>query len=585
MDTMARPAELPSTATPPGGAVLVVVTGAGVLAAAGHFTLAFADSTIEQPGLLAALASWITLPYIMAGLVAWRRRPESRLGPLMVTAGFLSFASFLGWSSNDIVFTLGMVCDFLPPVVFLHVFLAFPTGRLRSRTERLVVASAYIAAGLSLVRLGLGAEAPRNVLAVADQPAAAEWLLVFQLLTLSATSLAGIAVLLARRRRVGRPLRPMMGYLVDSFALGLLMIALLLVAGLLDWSIAQPIRLATFAVMGVAPIVFLAGLLHARLARGSLATLIVELGVNPPPDQLRDAVARALRDPSVAVAYWLPEFDSYADADGHEIALDVRPGRGRTPIERDARPVAVLMHDAALEDEPELLSSVATAVGMAIENARLQVELRARVEELRGSRIRILEAGQQERRRLERDLHDGAQQRLVALSLELAKLEERVGDDPELRTLVTTAADEVATSLVDLRDLARGIHPAIVTDHGLMVAVESLATRATLPVQVVGSVAVRLPEAVEMAAFFFVSETLTNIAKHAQATSATVTLAHEGGALHVEVSDDGIGGATTSRGTGLRGLADRVEALGGRVRVVSRAGQGTSVTAEIPCVP
>jgi signal transduction histidine kinase len=372
--------------------------------------------------------------------------------------------------------------------------------------------------------------------------------------------------------------------LVDSFSLGLLMIAGLLLAGLFGWTGVQvPLRLATFAVIGTAPIVFLAVLLQARLGRASAAQLLVDLGVNPGPAELQDAVARALRDPSARLVYKVAEYDSYADVDGRQTDLQLPPGRSITPITRDGMPVAVLLHDSGLDDDPRLLSSVAAATGMAIQNAQLQVELRARLEELRGSRIRILQAEQNERRRLERDLHDGAQQRLVALSLELGKLGFQLAEDPELRARVDAAGSEVAATLTELRDLAHGLHPAAVSDHGLAVALESLATHATVPVQVIGAPVVRLPEPVELAAFYLVCEGLANVAKHARASSAVVELTREPTNLVIEITDDGRGGATTEHGAGLRGLADRVEALGGRLQVWSPLGQGTRVRAEIPC--
>jgi signal transduction histidine kinase len=562
---------------------VLVVASAGAIA--GVLLLALATGGEgTRPGVLrGALACWLTLPYIGAGLVAWRRRPESRLGVLMVLAGFATFLNFLIWSSNDALFTIGVACQFLPPVLFLHVFLAFPSGRLEWRLERSVVTAAYLVAALTVPALLLGEESPRNVLAVIDRPGLAEALQRLQLVLVVALSLAGIGVLALRRRRTGRPLRAALGLLVDSFAVGLLMIALLLLAGLLRWSALQdPIRAATFLVVGLAPIVFLAGLHQARLGRASAAGLLVDLGVNPGAVDLQEAVARALRDPSARLAYWLSEFGSYADVDGREVDVDDLLGRSLTPILGDGTTVAVLIHDEGLDDEPELVTSVAAAAGMTIHNAQLQVELKARLEELRGSRIRILDAEQRERRRLERDLHDGAQQRLVALSLELSELEQAVTAGDELRSRLATARAEVAASLTDLRNLASGIHPATVTDHGLAVALESLATRATVPVEVIGATPDRLPPPVELAAYFLVSEGLANIAKHARASSAVVRLSRNETHLVVEVTDDGVGGAG-SEGSGLRGLADRVETLGGRLQVWSPAGGGTRLRAEIPC--
>ena len=220
---------------------------------------------------------------------------------------------------------------------------------------------------------------------------------------------------------------------------------------------------------------------------------------------------------------------------------------------------------------------------MSLEHGRLQAELRARLEELKGSRARVIDAGQQERQRLERDLHDGAQQRLIALSLQLSLLEQKLGDQPEIRAQLDGARREIALSLEELRDVARGIHPAVLTGHGLEVALESLAARAPLPVRLTVDVHRRLPERVEVAAFYVVSESLTNVARHAHATDASVAVANTAGGLLVEIVDDGVGGADTELGSGIRGLADRVEALGGRLRVWTPRGGGTRVRAEIPC--
>jgi signal transduction histidine kinase len=241
------------------------------------------------------------------------------------------------------------------------------------------------------------------------------------------------------------------------------------------------------------------------------------------------------------------------------------------------------LHDPSLEEEPQLLEAVSAAAGIAVENGRLQVELRARLEELKGSRERVIDAEQKERQRLERNLHDGAQQRLIALALDLGRLEEGLTDDPDAASRLEGARHEIALSLEELRDVARGIHPAVLSGHGLAVALESLAARASVPVRLTVDVEDRPPERVEVAAYYVASESLANIGKHARASSATVDVTRRNGDVVVEVVDDGIGGADTERGSGLRGLADRVEALSGRLRVWTPRGGGTRVRAEIPC--
>ena len=260
------------------------------------------------------------------------------------------------------------------------------------------------------------------------------------------------------------------------------------------WSGFIPVQRVTFFIVGLAPIAFLFGLLDARLARSAVGDLVVELRADPASGDLREPLARALRDPSLELAYWLPEFGAWADPTGGRFELDRRPRAGRRVIERDGEHVAALLHAPALDDEPELLDAVGAAAAIALENARLQVELRAKLEELAGSRGRIIEAGQQERKRLERNLHDGAQQRLVALSLELGLLGGKLADDPEAQARIDAARSEIAASLEELRDVARGLHPAVVSGHGLEVALESLAATSAVPVELTVEVGERLEE-------------------------------------------------------------------------------------------
>ncbi len=328
---------------------------------------------------------------------------------------------------------------------------------------------------------------------------------------------------------------------------------------------------------------FLVALLSARLAQSAVGDLVLELRSEPAPADLRDSLAHALRDPSLELAYWLPDFGVYVDLDGRPVELPDLEGRATTLIERDGEHVAALIHDPAVEEEPELLHGVQAAAGIALENGRLHAELRARLEELRGSRARIVEAAQSERQLLERNLHDGAQQRLIALSLELSLLKGRMDGDSEARAGIDRARGEIASSLSELREIARGIHPAVVSGHGLAVALEQLAARAPFPVALEVEIDGRLPEPLEVAAYYVVSESLTNVAKHAQAKTARVAVIQDENELVLEIVDDGVGGADSERGSGLRGLADRVEALNGRLRVWTPRGGGTRVKAEIPC--
>jgi signal transduction histidine kinase len=286
----------------------------------------------------------------------------------------------------------------------------------------------------------------------------------------------------------------------------------------------------------------------------------------------------------LSLIYWLPQYGSWADQDGNSTALpEPESGRQVTVVRQNEEPVAALVYDATLGDEQELVEAVSAAAGIALENGRLEAELRARLQELHGSRTRVVEAQQNERRRLERNLHDGAQQRLVALALELGLLAERTDSDPATQTRLKRARSEIAQSLDELRDIARGLHPAVVSGHGLAVALESLAVATPLHVHLHTDGLPRLPEPLEVAAYYVVSESLTNAAKHGYASHVSVKVEFTGDTLVVEIIDDGVGGADSERGTGLRGLADRVEALDGRLRIWSVTGSGTRVRADLPC--
>jgi signal transduction histidine kinase len=568
---------------PPGRSMLGTVGLAGLSAAAVSIVLILAAGS-QGSAVHAALVAWITISYVFCGLLTWWRRPESRFGVLLVAAGLAPFLSTLSTSTAALPYTLGEALRLLPPVLFLHVFLAYPSGRLKTRFERIVVAAAYVAAvGIQIARMALGGLGPENLIDVADAPGAVDALRAVQVVAVSALALCGVGVLLVRRRSVGRPLRRSRELLLYSFALALLMIAAGVVVSSQGGPALEPIRWATFAVIGVAPIAFLLGLFSARLARTAIGELVVELEADPASVDLEAALSRALGDPSLKLAYWLPDFDAYGDRSGRAVAMPPARGRSATAIEREGAPLAVLVHDPALDDEPELLEAASAATGLAVENGRLHAELQARLEEVRGSRARVIEAGQKERQRLERNLHDGAQQRLIALSLDLSRLGERLSEDADATARLERARAEIATSLAEIRAVARGLHPAVVSGHGLPVALESLAAGAPVPVRLTITVPGRLSEQLEVAAYYLVSEALVNVGKHALATSVSVDVTRSSGRLAVEVVDDGVGGADTELGSGLRGLADRVEALGGRLLIWSPRGGGTRVRAELPC--
>jgi signal transduction histidine kinase len=343
------------------------------------------------------------------------------------------------------------------------------------------------------------------------------------------------------------------------------------------WSLGPALGLLLGALALPAAVLALATLeaLYRVLCVSSHALLTPRMAPGGP---VREMLAESLGDRTVSIAYWLPDRERFVDEFGRRVALP-EPGTGRawTAVDRDGRRVAAIIHDASLDTSPELVMAAAAASSLALDNERLKADLQARVEELRLSRLRIMEAGDAARRRIERDLHDGAQQQLVSLALDLRMLKARL-QDPAIDDL----SARLATALAELRELARGIHPAILTDRGLTPAINSLADRGTVPIETDVEELDRLPAPVEAAAYFLVAEALTNVTRYAEATSARVEVRRDGEDLVVEVADDGVGGVDPSAGTGLRGLDDRVAAVGGTLEIDSPVGAGTRVRARIP---
>ena len=300
-------------------------------------------------------------------------------------------------------------------------------------------------------------------------------------------------------------------------------------------------------------------------------------------EPVREMLAERLGDRSLNIAYWLPDRGVFVDDRGHRVDLPgAGSGRAWTAVEREGTRVAAIVHDAELDATPELVHAAASAAALAIDNERLKVDLRARLEELRHSRRRIVEAADDARREIERNLHDGAQQQLVSLALDLRLLRARLKHDPELAGTVEELADKLAAALAELRELARGIHPAVLSDHGLAPAIHVLVERVPIAVECELTIEERLPAPVEAAAYFVVAEGLTNVIKYANATTAKVSVRRRRGEVEVEVSDNGVGGAQLDVGTGLRGLSDRLAALEGELALKSPLGEGTRLSAWIP---
>jgi signal transduction histidine kinase len=575
---------------------LAAIAFAALIAGAAAGALIASSDHTPSPAAGVAIGLVISWSFVGTGLYAWWRRPTNRFGALMTAVGFTFMLGALTASDDSVVFTIGVLLSSVYFVVFAHMVLAYPDGRLERPWHARLLAAGYLLTLIGSLPQLLWGFTDRMLESCPDCPESA--LLIERDDTLrdifnglvsviGVVLVAVILVILLRRWRAATP--PQRRSMAPILWSGVAMLVLLATA--LGSDAAGISRLTdvlgwlSLLVFASVPWVFLIGLVRSRVARaGAVSELLLRLGEAPGTGTLRCRLSQALGDRSLQLVFWLDDKGRWVDSDGHVVELPAEDdARGRTLVELEGRRVGAIVHDLTLCEEPELLRSVAAAAGLAMENERLQAQLRARVEELRTSRARIVEAGTHERRRLERNLHDGAQQRLVALSLTLRLAQGKVHKDPEKADeLLDAAQQELTLALSELRELARGIHPAVLSDRGLGAALEALAGRAPIEVDLAEIPGDRLPEPIEAAAYFVVAEALTNVVKYAHASQATVRVARRNGHAVVEVADDGIGGADPDRGSGLRGLVDRVSALDGRMSLDSPAGAGTRLRAEIP---
>jgi len=533
-------------------------------------------------GAIALLgAGWALLA---CALLFWGRRPVNAFGPILASAACAWFLA--EWDNpgagSAAVFTIGLVLFAASTPLVGWAMLAYPTGSVARWSGRAAVA---IALGGAVIVLGLVptlvydpaaqgcAQCPANLLLIADDPGLYDdvnrlgirlglvWALV-----LIAVAGWGLARSSPARRRVVVPV-------VLAGSAHLAFVAATFAASLDRGFVGSGALERRLWLGQAAALVALAlavgwGLVQARRTRAAVARIVVELAEPAAAGSLRDALARTLDDPRLELAYPVGE-GRYVDASGHQVNLAVSGGRSATPLVRDGRPVAVLVHRAGLLDTPALLEEVTSTAHLALENERLQAEARAQLEDLRASRARIVEAADEERRRLERDLHDGAQQRLVGLSLALRLLRGRVDPRTELVARLDEADTELQRAVTELRELAHGIHPAALSDEGLAVALEALVERASTPLRVGDMPRERFPPSVETAAYILVAET-------AKAGAVSVGACRHDGVLVVEA-------VAETAPEGLVELDDRFGALDGTLLVEGRPDGGVRIRAEIPC--
>jgi PAS domain S-box-containing protein len=673
------------------------------LACTAAVALSLTSDHEEHPGLAVSLLLFVSLSFVVAGLIGWTRRPSNRTGMLMVAVGFGVLATSLTEANYSLPYTLGIVFGSVFIAAFVHLLLAYPTGTLISRFGRTLVVAAYVTAVAAPVLDSMFSEhqtckphaCPDNLLLVSDDHAAhvaatAVWTLASVVLFAAA-----LWLLAGRWRRATPALRRQLRPVYLAGGLSVLLLAIGFVVTPFSGVGNTVVSVALIVTFTAVPFLFLAGVLGTTLQRSAgVGTIFSAVPERASPGEVQEGLRSALRDPTAEVAYWYEEGAHYVDVEGNhfELPTDTRT-RFVTRLAYADTPVAAIVHDPALCEEPELLEAITSAARIALERDKLLVEVKARAEryravlqampdlmfrisrdgvyrgfnapntrdlvepdvvgktvrdrlppdlagrvleagqaavdrgtpqmieyelefpgetrnyearfaasgedeflmivreiterkrqqeELEASRARIVAAGDEERRKLERNLHDGAQQRLVSLSLSLRLAQNRLRTDPDgAEELLEGSREELAQALEELRELARGIHPAVLTDRGLDAALEALAARSTLPVEIRGA-SCELPSQVEAAAYYVVSEALANVAKYAQASAVEVKVERMNGVAVVEVADDGVGGADPTRGSGLRGLADRVASLSGKLDVASPPGAGTRVRAEIP---
>jgi signal transduction histidine kinase len=591
-----RSADAASTAA--GEAVSVSRVGAllaGAVLAGGVLAVATQWPIWDRVPALAVVNGVVTVAFVLTGALMAQYREQRANGRLLAATGVAWSGVWLdGWD----VPVLSMVALFCPAIYVVTaglVLLRYPAPRLATARERafivvlfvwllaIYLASALTAGMGSLGNLGQRPYRPEPLFPAeaAAFVRTADWVGAVVL----GTVFVGLLVVKARRTR-GLDRGELVPVLIGAVATGISMLSYRVgkVLAESDESVTA-LRLVHAIALLAVPVAFAGAALRRRLERGAVADVVAGLSGAATVEEVRDRLRRALRDDSLEVLYWVPEERSYVDTEGHPVddpPDEHAPGRLVVAVRAgDGEPLALVLADPALGRHGRLVEAAVSAGALALENARLQAGIRAQLEQVRASRARIVEAGLAERRRLERDLHDGAQQRLLALTMQLGAVRTAVDDDAT-RQLVDAARADLRQAVAELRDLARGLHPAVLSQAGLGPALESVAER--LPVAVRLDVpAERYPPTVETAAYFLACEAMTNAAKHAGADQVRVTVHAADGRLCVEVQDDGVGGAAPSGGSGLTGLHDRVAALGGSLVVDSPPGSGTRIAASIPC--
>ena len=433
---------------------LWAVAGAGLLLLAVQIDLIATSDFAPDRGLWVALDVVIGGGFVAVGLFAWSRRPDSRVGALMVVTGFAWFLSVFNLTEPALLFSVGLVLSNFYIAPAIHLLLGFPSGRLGTRVDRWLVGITYAAVTIGFLPIALtfdpsteGCNCPENVFLADSHPSFARtWFDVLDVIGVIVL-LAVLGRLVSRWRRATPPMRRVVTPLFAAGAVLMAMLAVLLGADLLRIEVSKDAYYLALIPFGLVPYLFLGSLAQARMLRGgAVGELVAGIGATLAGRELRDALARALNDPSLELAFWLPESGVYVDPEGQPLQLPQSERRATSDVTLDGRRVAVLIHDPLLLEEPELIEAVGATAALALEKDRLEAELRAKIGELRESRARMVSFGLAERRRLERDLHDGAQQRLVSLALDLRLARDAVRGSSRWRSTCGSRATRSAAT-------------------------------------------------------------------------------------------------------------------------------------------
>lgn len=517
-----------------------------------------------EPAWYGTLFPAVGTAYVGSGLLAWYRRPANRTGALLVAAGLVMYLAGFELTGAPVLSAIGLMFSLAPVAVILHLLLAFPSGRLISRAGRALALAGYVVVvGTDLVRYAL---TPGTPFAVGDAPAV---VLIAGLIQRFGTLMLIVATSALLVRRFRRATAAQRRTLASLYAFGILTIVYLVFAA----NVLPPLfglDLSTMAAtqviaIGLIPFAFAVGVLRGGFA---WTAALEDLGLwlargDRDPEAVRSAVAETVGDPDARVVFRVD--DGYVDAGGNTAGPE--PGRAAAPILLNGAEIGAIVHDPVLVPDVAHVDAVCGIVAIALDRQRLVAELRA-------SRARVTEAADAERRRIARDLHDGIQARLVLLRLQAAgSVDAGPGD-------VLAGLDRI---IDELRQLVHGVMPAMLVENGLGAAVEDLADRLPVPATVEVRGSDDLPPVVQSTAYFVVAEAVTNAVKHAGASRLDVLVHRDDVAVHVEVRDDGCGGARVGGHGGLRGVRDRVEALGGRFEVTDLPGGGTRLQSRLPC--